>query len=146
MSYNDRMELYQMIQQGWKLEVYRPPNPAAGANLAFALPSVRYASPLSVIFTFTTTAVVGNRHVVLTFTHQEIVVARIPINSLQTATIVTTNSWLHEYTQQGILGAERLQCLPPYVLEPGTVIGTSIAAIDVGDTITAVTIFVASLR
>lgn len=126
------------VEEGYRDHQISVPQPAVGHDFTYTCPfdcSVR-----NVMGMLTTSAVAGNRTVILRYTTpQGVIFVNIAMNANQTASNTWNNNWFIGATLLS-LGTQELQPLPEMWIPRGTVISSKTQAMDAGDQWAGITI------
>ena len=106
--------------------------PTVGAELTFTVPYGVLWELVSLVGTFTASAVVATRRPALQVSDGSTVGVRVPANTNATASQAIRYSWSQDVANVAV-GTDGSTAIPHLILESGWIVSSSTLAIDVGD-------------
>lgn len=129
-------------------ELIKVPTPAAGQNVLVKVPGSEMWRVITAQAFLTTDAVVANRAVRLTYTDADgFEYFHAAASGTVAASLTSLTQWSIGASAAAAMGdGSRVQALPNMLLQPSHQININVFALDAGDTITNVSLFVERLR
>jgi len=120
------------------------PAPAAGAVWTHKVDGRYYERLLAVTYTFTTSAVVANRNIVLNMLDSNgVIITQVPGSfALPASTVASDFFQVNSPSYDFAPGANTYRYLPDFLVPPGWSWNSSVSSIDVGDAFTGVVLLV----